>query len=397
MANRKLRVEVDSLAEDTAPDFAADFSISKDTSATLLKRTKWWRQANGKGADIASAATLNLDNATGDLVDVTGTTAITAITLSEGRGVVVRFTGILTLTHGASLVLPNNGSNITTAAGDYAVFRGYSGGVVRCIDYQRANGQALVSSGGDVTGPASSTNLAIALFDGTTGKLLKNSLATINSTGSINIPDAEGYQVGAITLLSHSSGTGTTTLGNNTVTRTDVASSTNVYIKIGATLKALFTASLLLIDTASQLVWGTAGVDAGDTGLKRVAAGIVGVTNGSTGIGAINASHVVAAKTAAYTVLTTDCNTRFTNEGATARVDFSLPGAVAGLTYTFIVQDVDGIRVIAAAGDTIRINTSVSAAAGRIDATAIGSCVKLTAINATEWIAEYSIGTWTVT
>ncbi len=88
------------------------------------------------GADIPSAATLNLETATGNLVDVTGTTTITAITLSEGHERTVRFTGALTLTNGASLVLPG-GANITTAAGDVAVFRGYAGGVVRCVGYLR--------------------------------------------------------------------------------------------------------------------------------------------------------------------------------------------------------------------------------------------------------------------
>jgi hypothetical protein len=42
-----------------------------------------------------------------------------------------------------------------------------------------------VPSGGDVDGPASSTNNAVALFDGTTGKLLKNSLITVNSSGKL--------------------------------------------------------------------------------------------------------------------------------------------------------------------------------------------------------------------
>lgn len=92
-----------------------------------------------QGADIASASTIDLDAATGNLVDVTGTTGITAITLSQGRERVVRFTDALTLTHGASLVLPG-GANITTAAGDFAVFRGYASSIVRCVAYTRAAG-----------------------------------------------------------------------------------------------------------------------------------------------------------------------------------------------------------------------------------------------------------------
>lgn len=91
-----------------------------------------------KGADIASASTTNLETATGELVDVTGTTAITAITLSEGHRRVVRFTGILTLTHGASLVLLG-AANILTAAGDVAVFEGYAAGVVRMAAFAKAS------------------------------------------------------------------------------------------------------------------------------------------------------------------------------------------------------------------------------------------------------------------
>ena len=53
----------------------------------------------------------------------------------------MRFTGVLTLTNGANLVLPG-GSDITTAAGDFAVFRGYASGVVRCVSYSQATGFA---------------------------------------------------------------------------------------------------------------------------------------------------------------------------------------------------------------------------------------------------------------
>lgn len=117
------------------------------------------------GADVASATTTNLSTATGNLVDVTGTTTITAITLVEGTERTVRFTGALTLTNGASLVLPG-GTNITTVAGDMAIFRGYAAGVVRCVLYSpitvtgtgsavKANAPTLVAP---VLGIASATS-----------------------------------------------------------------------------------------------------------------------------------------------------------------------------------------------------------------------------------------------
>lgn len=97
---------------------------------------------SARGADIASAATINLTTATGRYCDVTGTTTITAVTLGDGLIRTVRFTGALTLTHGASLILPTS-ANITTVDGDIAIFAGYAAGVVRCIGYQRLAGTPL--------------------------------------------------------------------------------------------------------------------------------------------------------------------------------------------------------------------------------------------------------------
>jgi hypothetical protein len=93
------------------------------------------------GTNIASAATINLETADGNVVDVTGTTTITAITLAEGHERTVRFTGALTLTNGANLVLNDApvgvGSNVKTRAGDFARFRGYAAGVVRMEYFSR--------------------------------------------------------------------------------------------------------------------------------------------------------------------------------------------------------------------------------------------------------------------
>ena len=98
-----------------------------------------------QGADIASAATVNLTTATGNSVHITGTTTITAITLAQGAQRDVTFDGILTLTQGASLLLPP-GASIITAAGDTASFVGEAASVVRCTSYTRAAAPALGSS-----------------------------------------------------------------------------------------------------------------------------------------------------------------------------------------------------------------------------------------------------------
>lgn len=50
-------------------------------------------------------------------------------------------------------------------------------------------------SGGDVVGPASATDTAIAIYDGTTGKLIQNSLATVNTVNG-NIVTPGSVEVG---------------------------------------------------------------------------------------------------------------------------------------------------------------------------------------------------------
>jgi len=115
---------------------AATVKTTPAAMATYTRTTATGTINTQQGTNVASAGTINLDTATGNVVDVTGTTTITAVTLSQGRTRIVRFTGALILTNGASLVLPG-AANITTAAGDFAVFVGYAAGVVRVAEYQR--------------------------------------------------------------------------------------------------------------------------------------------------------------------------------------------------------------------------------------------------------------------
>lgn len=90
------------------------------------------------GSDVASASALAVDIA-GDVFDVTGTTTVTSIN-SKGVGahITLQFDGALTLTHHATNLILPGGANITTAAGDMAVFVEYGSGTWRCVTYQRA-------------------------------------------------------------------------------------------------------------------------------------------------------------------------------------------------------------------------------------------------------------------
>ena len=101
-----------------------------------------------QSSDIASATTTDLSTMTGDSGKITWTTTITWFwTVQAGTIKHITFTWILTLTHNAtSLILPNAGSNITTADGDSMVIKSLWSGNWKCLAYQRANGTALVAS-----------------------------------------------------------------------------------------------------------------------------------------------------------------------------------------------------------------------------------------------------------
>lgn len=101
-----------------------------------------------RGVQVASAAALNLSNEDGIYFNITGTAGITSISTRGATGtgaakgilplVMLKFDGILTLTHSASLILPG-AANLTTYAGLVLTFVEESAGVWRCIG--RASGR----------------------------------------------------------------------------------------------------------------------------------------------------------------------------------------------------------------------------------------------------------------
>lgn len=91
---------------------------------------------------------------------------------------------------------------------------------------------------GDVTGPASSTDRAIALFNGTTGKVIQNSGVIINVDNDLVFPGAvEEIRWGVVRALTYS---GTTLFvgqdtGADLVVTVDIEASTNTTFSINGT------------------------------------------------------------------------------------------------------------------------------------------------------------------
>lgn len=153
------------------PAQSLGFLRSDGSAAAFTTTHTGYAQNEVKGADIASAATINLTTATGNLVHITGTTTITAITIPSGAERTLVFDGVLTLTHNATTLILPNAANITTAAGDVVVVRGDGSGNARVVSYQRSNGDSVRGSGRvllSVGTPSASANYdLLSLFSST--------------------------------------------------------------------------------------------------------------------------------------------------------------------------------------------------------------------------------------
>lgn len=124
------------------------------TNLQLLRQRPY-----SKGASVASAATVDLDNVTGDYIHITGTAGITAIHLRQGEERTLVFDGVLTITGSSSLILPGAAASITTVAGATAKVRGEdAANTVVFVSFTNGS-QGLATSADVIAG--SSTSKAI--------------------------------------------------------------------------------------------------------------------------------------------------------------------------------------------------------------------------------------------
>lgn len=63
------------------------------------------------------------------------------------------------------------------------------------VTVTNAAGSITIAAAGDVVGPASSTDNAVARFDGTTGKLLQNSSFAVNDSGEVTVGVWKGTEI----------------------------------------------------------------------------------------------------------------------------------------------------------------------------------------------------------
>ena len=181
--------------------------ITTDLSGDTSPQLGGFLDANGnymqteKGADIASASPIVITTV-GDYFDVTGTTGFAAMTVAADRQFTLQFDGVLTMTHDATaLDLPSE-ANITTAAGDVAIFQSTAANQVQCICYTRADGTAVVAAGYTLPEATTTVRGGLELFSDTDQSVAATAVSTtasrtyglqLNSDGQgvINVPWAD--------------------------------------------------------------------------------------------------------------------------------------------------------------------------------------------------------------
>ena len=213
-----------------------------------------------KGTDIASATTTDIGAATGNYVDITGTTTITGLgTITAGAKRSVQFDGILTLTHsGTALILPG-AANITTAAGDTAGFVSLGSGNWKCEWYTKASGAAVAGL------VAADIGVTVQGYDVDTSKL---DVAETRSA-SLNLADNElirpkikdyGETINAIGSIGGGTQDISIPLGNVVSGTVDTSTTTFTFSNPSATgTSCSFT--LILTNGGSQTVNWPASVD----------------------------------------------------------------------------------------------------------------------------------------
>jgi hypothetical protein len=158
------------------------------------------------------------------------------------------------------------------------------------ISYNSTTGVITNSSpslGGDVVGPASATDNAVARFDTTTGKLIQNSVTTIDDTGNASGILSQQFSNGAAVTLAAgkmwydgSTGAWNAGMGGGNITQ-----------QIGEELFIYGKASAAITDSPLQIVYHTGTV--GASGVITFAPTIAGITdeNAIVGVATENIAH----------------------------------------------------------------------------------------------------------
>ena len=242
------------------------------------------------------------------IIDGTNGVQASAITTTNWTPTNITTGGNTTLGDAAGDTVTINAGTTTVKTGGAVRFEDNAGGEYVAIKAPAAvttytltlpiddgvSGQALITDGngnlswstaasGDVYGPASSTNTAVALFDGTTGKLLKNSGVTID--GSSNVSGVAALTASGALTLSSGTANGVAYLnGSKVLTTGSALTFDGTNLGLGTSGMLNYSARLKVVGPTNQVCAELYGGGSNNTSMLAFAndagsSGIAGVSN----------------------------------------------------------------------------------------------------------------------
>jgi len=240
----------------------------------------WFQKLSDKVFGSMSAQDSNTVSITGGTINGTSigattpsTGQFTTLSLNNALGTTYGGTGQTSYTNGQLLIGNTTGNTLTKAtltAGTNISITNGSGSI------------SIAATGtgtGDVVGPASATDNAVARFDLTTGKLIQNSGVTIDDTNNISGILSQQFSNGsAVTLAAGkmwydgSTGAWNLGMGNGNITQ-----------QVGEEIFVYGKASAAITDSPLQIIYHTGVV--GASGVIKFAPTVAGITDVNAIIG----------------------------------------------------------------------------------------------------------------
>jgi hypothetical protein len=240
----------------------------------------WFQKLSDKVFGSMSAQDSNTVSITGGTINGTSigattpsTGQFTTLSLNNALGTIYGGTGQTSYTNGQLLIGNTTGNTLTKAtltAGTNISITNGSGSI------------SIAATGtgtGDVVGPASATDNAVARFDLTTGKLIQNSGVTIDDTNNISGILSQQFSNGsAVTLAAGkmwydgSTGAWNLGMGNGNITQ-----------QVGEEIFVYGKASAAITDSPLQIIYHTGVV--GASGVITFAPTVAGITDSNAIVG----------------------------------------------------------------------------------------------------------------
>jgi len=237
----------------------------------------WFQRLSDKVYGSMASQDASSVNITGGTINGT---SIGATTASTGHFTTVQINTPLPIASGGT----NNNATPTAGAVAYGTGTAYAFTGIGTVGQVLTSAGAGVptwttNAGGDVTGPASSTDNAVARFNGTTGKLIQNSITTIDDTGNASGILSQQFSNGsAVTLAAgkmwYDGSTGAWNLGMG---------GGNITQQVGEEIFVYGKASAAITDSPLQIIYHTGVV--GASGVITFAPTIIGITDSNAIVG----------------------------------------------------------------------------------------------------------------